>query len=196
MFFLAVVQVDIGFLVEGSRNVLEAEFMQYMEIVKYIYSAFPISPENVHVGLGVISSNPEIIFSFDKYFDKTSLDSAVNSVEYPGIQQVANIGQSLVVAKETFYGKSTRKRVRKVLVLLVNGKSNDEISEPARRLRDSRVEIFCFRVGNRVDIQELIEIATSPTDNHIVINSIDSLPTGAKKLIEMLEIAKVESGNL
>lgn len=196
MFFLAVVQVDIGFLVEGSRNVLEAEFMQYMEIVKYIYSAFPISPENVHVGLGVISSNPEIIFSFDKYFDKTSLDSAVNSVEYPGIQQVANIGQSLVVAKETFYGKSTRKRVRKVLVLLVNGKSNDEISEPARRLRDSGVEIFCFRVGNRVDIQELIEIATSPTDNHIVINSIDSLPTGAKKLIEMLEIAKVESGNL
>lgn len=196
MFFLSVVQVDIGFLVEGSRNVLEAEFMQYMEIVKYIYSAFPISPENVHVGLGVISSNPEIIFSFDKYFDKTSLDSAVNSVEYPGIQQVANIGQSLVVAKETFYGKSTRKRVRKVLVLLVNGKSNDEISEPARRLRDSGVEIFCFGVGNRVDIQELIEIATSPTDNHIVINSIDSLPTGAKKLIEMLEIAKVESGNL
>ena len=174
---------------------LEAEFMQYMEIVKYIYSAFPISPENVQVGLGVISSNPEIVFSFDKYFDKTSLDSAVNSVEYPGIQQVANIGQSLLVAKEIFYGKGARKGVRNVLILLINDKSNDEISEPARRLRDSGVEIFCFAVGIRVDVQELTEIATRPTNNHMVMKS-DSLPTGAKKLIEMLEIAKVESGNL
>lgn len=195
MFFFAAVLVDLGFLVEGSENVLEAEFLQYMEIVKYIYSAFPISSENVQVGLGVISSNPEIVFSFDKYFDKTSLDSAVNSVEYPGIQQVANIGQSLLVAKETFYGKGTRKGVRKVLIVLVNGKSNDEISEPARRLRDSGVEIFCFAVGSRVDVQELTEIATHPTNNHIVTES-NGLTKGAKKLIELLEVAKVESGNL
>ena len=195
MFFFAAVQVDLGFLVEGSKNVLEAEFMQYMEIVKFIYSAFAISPENVQVGLGVISSNPEIVFSFDKYFDKTSLDSAVNSVEYPGIQQVANIGQSLLIAKDTFYGNGARKGVRKVLIVLANGKSNDETSEPARRLRDSGVETFCFAVGSKGDVQELTEIATHPINNHMVTES-DGLPTGAKKLIELLEIAKVESGNL
>lgn len=194
MFYFAALQVDLGFLVDGSKNVLESEFMQYMEIVKYIYRAFPISPENVHVGLGMISSNPEIVFGFDKYFDKTSLDSAVNSVEYPGIQQVANIGQSLLVAKETFYDKGTRKGVRKVLIVLVNSKSNDEISKPARRLRDSGVEIFCFAVGGRADARELTEIATHPTNNHMVTES-DGLPKGANKLVELLEIAKVESGN-
>lgn len=195
MFFFAALQVDLGFLFEGTKNVLESEFIQYLEIVKSIYHAFPISPENVQVGLGIISSNPEIVFGFDKYFDKASLDSAVNSVEYPGIQQVANIGQSLLVAKEAFYGKGTRKGVRKVLILLVKNKSNDEISEPARRLRDSGVEIFCFAVGGRVDVHELAEIATHPTNNHMVTAS-DGLPKGAKKLIELLEIAKVESGNL
>ena len=191
----AAVQVDLGFLVEGSTNVLEPEFVQYMEIVKYICSAFPISAENVRVGLGVISSNPEIVFSFDKYFDKKSLESAVNGVEYPGIQQVANIGQSLLVAKDTFYGKGARKGVRKVLIVLANGKSNDQISDPARRLRDSGVEIFCFAVGSRVDVQELTEIATHPISNHMVTES-DGLTNGAKKLIELLEVAKVESGNL
>lgn len=173
---------------------LETEFMQYMEIVKYIYSAFPVSPEDVHIGLGVISSNPEIIFGFDKYFDKASLDSAVNSVEYPGIQQDANIGLSLTVAKETFYSKNTRKGVRQVLVLLVNGKSHDEISDPARKLRDSGVEIFGFGVGSKVDIQELVEMVTSPTNKHIVMNGIDNLPTGGRKLVEKLKIAKVEFG--
>lgn len=196
MFFLTAVQVDLGFLVDGSGNVLETEFMQYMEIVKHIYSAFPTSPEDVRVGLGVISSNPEIIFSFDKYFDKTSLNSAVNSVEYPGGQQVPNFGQSLSVAKEAFYDKSTRKGVRQILVLLVRGKSNDDISDPARRLRDSGVEIFCFSVGNKVDAQELVEMATSPTKKHVVINGLDNLPTGARKLVEKLEIAKVGSGNV
>ena len=196
VFFVTVIQVDLGFLVDGSTNVLETEFLQYMEIVKYIYSAFPISQENVHVGLGVISSNPEIIFSFDKYFDKASLDSAINSVEYPGIQQAANIGLSLAVAWETFYSKSTRKGVRQVLVLLVKSKSNDEISDPARQLRDNGVEIYCYNVGNRVDVQELAEIATRPTDKHVVMNGIDSLPAGARNLIEKLAIAKVESGKL
>ena len=182
-------------MVDGSTNALETEFKQYMDIVKYIYSAFPISREDVRVGLGVISSNPEIIFSFDKYYDKPSLDVAVNSVEYPGTLQDLNIGQSIAVAKETLYSKSTRKGVRQVLVLLVSGKSQDEISDPVRRLRDGGVEVFCFGVGNRVEVNELAEMATAPANKHIVMDNIGNLPRGARKLVDQLQIAKVEYGN-
>ena len=182
-------------MVDGSTNALETEFKQYMDIVKYIYSAFPISREDVRVALGVISSNPEIIFSFDKYYDKPSLDVAVNSVEYPGTLQDLNIGQSIAVAKETLYSKSTRKGVRQVLVLLVSGKSQDEISDPVRRLRDGGVEVFCFGVGNRVEVNELAEMATAPANKHIVMDNIGNLPRGARKLVDQLQIAKVEYGN-
>ena len=164
-----------------------------MDMVKYIYSAFPISRDDVHVALGVISSNPEIIFSFDKYFDKKSLDMAVNSVEYPGALQDLNIGQSLSVAKKTLYSKITRKGVRQILVLLVRDKSQDDISDPVRRLRDSGVEIFCFGVGNKIAVNELAEMASTPANRHIVI-SIDNLSRGARQLIDKLQIAKVEYG--
>ncbi|PFX28712.1 Collagen alpha-3(VI) chain [Stylophora pistillata] len=187
-----VIQVDLGFLVDGSSNIMETEFLQCMDIVKYIYNAFSVSKENVHVGLGVISSNPEIIFGFDKYFDKTSLDSAIDTIKYSGAQQVANIGLSLIAARDTFYSKSTRKGVRRVLVLMVKSKSNDEISDPARKLRDDGVEIYGFGIGDRVEVQEIAEIATMPTNKHVVMNGT-ALLVGTQNLIEKLGIAKVES---
>lgn len=182
-------------MVDGSRNVLDTEFKQYMRVVRYIYSAFPIAPEDVHVALGVISTNPEIIFSFDKYFDEQSLDMAINSVEYPATPQDLNIGRSLAVAKETLYSKSTRKGVRQVLVLLVSGKSYDDISDPVRRLRDSGVEIFCFGIGNKVNVIELAQLATAPANKHIVLDGVDNLPRGARTLVHKLQIAKVQYGN-
>lgn len=193
-FFFTAIQVDLGFLVEGSSNVMETEFFQCMEMVKYIYSAFPVSQENVHVGLGVISSNPEIIFGFDKYFDKISLNSAIDSVKYSGAQQVTNVGLSLITARDTFYSKSTRKGVRRVLVLMIKSKSNDEISDPARKLRDDGIEIYGFDFGDRVEVQEIAEIATTPTNKHVVINGIGTFLAGAQNLIGKLGIAKVESG--
>ena len=183
-------------MVDGSQNVLEADFKQYTDIVKYICSAFPISSEDVHVGLGIISSNPEIIFSFDKYFDKQILNMTVSSVEYPGPLQEFNVGQALAVAKETLFSKSARKGVRQVLVLLVSGKSRDDFSDAIRQLRDSGVEIFCFGVGNRVDVIELAEMATTPPNKHIVLDSVYNLPRGARKLVEKLQIAKVEYGKV
>lgn len=181
-------------MVDGSKNVLESEFKRYLDIVKYIYSPFPVSQEDVHVALGVISTNPEIIFSFDKYFDKPSLEMAVNSVEYPRTPQDLNTGESLVVAKETLYSKSTRKGVRQVLVLVVSGRSHDDFFYPVRRLRDGGVEIFCFGVGSKVDAIDLAEIATAPADKHVVVDALDNLLSGARKLIDKLQIAKVEYG--
>ena len=43
---------------------------------------------------------------------------------------------------------------------------------------------------------ELTEMATSPPQLHVVTSEADDLVTGAKDLIDMLEIAKVESGEL
>ena len=175
---------------------MESAFKQSMDIVKYIYSSFPISREDVRVALGVISSNPEIIFSFDKYVDKQSLDIAVSSVEYPGTLQDLNIGQSLTVAKEMLYASSSRKAVRKILVLLVQGESHDAISDPVRRLRDGGVEIYCLGVGKRINASELAEIASAPAEKHIVIDNLSNLPRGAWNLVDKLQIAKVEQGAL
>ena len=183
-------------MVDGSRNILDTEFKQYMNIIKYIYSAFPNAPEDVHIALGVISTNPEIIFSFDKYFDEESLDMAINSVEYPITPQDLNIGRSLAVAKETLYSKSTRKGVRQVLVLLVSGKSYDDISDPVRRLRDSGVEIFCFGIGNKVNVVELAQLATAPANIHIIVDDVNNLLRGARTLVDKLQIAKLQYGNM
>ena len=186
--------MDLGFLIDGSKNVHEGDFMQFLDIVRYVYDAFPISPEDVQVGLGVIASPPEIIFGFEKYLDKPSLNMAVHSVQYPGSLQNINIGQSLTTVRELLFSKGSRKGARQVLVVLVSGKSQDDIVEPARRLRDNGISIFCFSVGNNIAMHELVGMASFPYNRHIVIGNMGDLPTAGKDLIEKLQIAKVETG--
>lgn len=175
---------------------MESDFKQSLDTVKYIYSTFPISLEDVHVALGIISSSPEIIFSFDKYFDKQSLDMSISTVEFPGTSQNSNIGQSLTLVKEMLYSSSSRKAVRQILVILVHGESNDSLSDPVRRLRDSGVEIFCLGAGKKINVSELAEIASTPTENHVVMDNIVDLPRGARDLVDKLQIAKVQQGTL
>lgn len=78
---------------------------------------------------------------------------------------------------------------------MVKNKFNDEIFEFVRWFRDSGVEIFCFVVGGRVDVYELVEIVIYFINNYMVMVS-DGLLKGVKKFIELLEIVKVEFGNL
>lgn len=185
-------EVNLGFLVDGSKNVRQQNFAALLDMVKYIYSAFPVSRHDVRVGLGIISSNPEIIFGFDKLFDKPKLDKAVNDVDYPGSGTAAHVGKALTAAKDLFYVASNRKRVRKVLVVLLGGKSVDDVTEPTRTLRDSEVEIFCVGVGTSLDSAYLETIASLPTLLHTIVTDYSTLTESALETIEKLEIAKVE----
>ena len=189
-------EVNLGFLVDGSKNVHQQNFAALLETVKYIYSAFPISRHDVRVGLGIISTNPEVIFRFDKYFTKTQIDMAVNDVDYPGSGSAAHVGKALTAAKDLFYGTGNRKRVRKVLVVLLGGKYLDDVTEPIKTLRDSNVEVFCIAIGNNLDSTYLTTVASMPTSLHSVVTDYDTLAEGALETIKKLEIAKVKYSKL
>ena len=191
-FVLKAVEVNLGFLADGSKNIHQQNFVALLDTAKYIYSAFPVSRLDVRVGMGIISSNPEIIFGFDKYFDKPNLDKAVSDIDYPGSGSAAHVGKALTAAKDLLFGAGARKRVRNVLVVLLGGKSVDDVTEAVRGLRDSKVEVFCVSIGNGLDSTYLGTIASVPTSLHGVVTDYNSLAEGALETIEKLEIAKVE----
>ena len=45
-------------------------------------------------------------------------------------------------------------------------------------------------------MSELAEIASTPTENHVVMDNIIDLPRGARDLVDKLQIAKVQQGTL
>lgn len=194
-FFFSAVQVDLVFLVDGSSSVPKANFIYILNAVKYICSAFPISKDDIHVGLGVISTTLEISFDLDKYFTKPTLNSAIDSITYPGGNGILNLGQAFVATKTEIFDKSTRKFTRKVLVVILAGNPQDPYSNEVKVLRDSKVEIFVLGIGTGVQSKVYEDIASVPLNRHIVKGvDIDNVNPGALDIIEKLQIAKVRNG--
>ena len=193
-FSLVAVQVDLVFLIDGSSAVPKANFIYILDAIKYICSAFPISKDDIHVGLGVVSTNLEIAFDLDKYFTKPTLNSAIDSVVYPGGRGTLNLGQAFLSTKTKIFDRSSRKLTRKVLVVVLAGNPQDQYSSEVKILRDSKVEIFVLGVGTSVQGNVYEEIASVPPNKHIVKGiDIDDLNPGALDIIEKLQIAKVRN---
>ena len=108
------VQVDLGFLVDGSSSVPEGLFRQLFQLVTFIYSAFPVSRDDTRVGLGLISASPLVVIGFEPFSDKPTLHSTIEALAYPGDQRDANLGAVLTVAKEKLFDSTSRKGVRQV----------------------------------------------------------------------------------
>ncbi|OBS77151.1 hypothetical protein A6R68_16397 [Neotoma lepida] len=58
-----------------------------------------------------------------------------------------------------------RPRARKIGVLITDGKSQDDVEAPSKRLKDEGVELFAIGIKN-ADEDELKMIATDPDDTH------------------------------
>lgn len=195
LLFILAVQVNLGFLVDGSQSVPKANFVYLLEAVKYICSAYPISKDDVNVGLGVIETDPSIIFDFDKYFTKPTLNSAIDSTQHPGRGKALNLGKALSRVKTEMFDKSSRLLVRRVLIVILAGNPSDQYTDAVRLLRDDKIEIFVFTVGGETGSKISEDVSSMPHERHIFhSSSIDSVNMQALELIENLQIAKVGIG--
>lgn len=70
-----------------------------------------------------------------------------------------NTGKALEYTRRRLF-KYSRRRAKKVLILLTDGKPHDKCGLPARRLRSMGVEVFAFGIGKRYKVQNLLQIAT------------------------------------
>ena len=72
-----------------------------------------------------------------------------------------------------------------MVIVLTDGKSNDDVTAPAQKLRDSGVIIFALGVGSGIDRNQLNTIATDPDAKHtFVVNNFDALNSIIKTVKE------------
>ena len=124
---------------------------------------------------------------FDWQTDKTALISKIKAVSY--LTGGTNTGKALDVVRSQLSSK--RLNADAVLVVLTDGKSNDEPTMAANRLRDSGVKIFTIGVGSP-DEDEIKSIASTPSSNFVFMDpSFDALEKIQKSVTKLIcEIPK------
>ena len=107
----------------------------------------------------------QVVFGLDEHYRKNSTFAAIDDIKYQGGR--VNIGAALDSARINLFGRSSRHDFPKMVIVITGDSSQDLVTEPAQKLRDSGVTIFSVGIGRRYNIQQLKEMATEPDSQHV-----------------------------
>lgn len=129
-----------------------------LDFIKTVTSFFQISRTHTRIGLVLFSSRPIPIFNFRRFSSRSAVQRAVDRVRYP--RGGTKTGLALDFTRKYLFGGRYGRTRKRVLVLLTDGISQDNVQGPARVLKSSGVEVFAVGLGKKFRRRELEQIAT------------------------------------
>ncbi|XP_056236933.1 collagen alpha-6(VI) chain-like [Seriola aureovittata] len=164
---------DIFFLMDDSGSIGNEDFKDMQKFIIGFIKAFHIGENHVRIGLVKYSKNPTVVFEPTTYSDGKTIEKAVENILHEG--GGTNTGQALEYMKQEIEkAKNTRGyKVPQYLIVITDGKSQDEVKAPAKDLRDQGLTIFAVGVKES-DQKQLVEIA-GDSENTFFVSSFDAL---------------------
>jgi len=134
-----------------------------------IVQEFQISPDMTRVGVMKFSDEADIAFHLYNYTDVESVVEALQVLDIDGGD--TNIAGALEAARTEMLieDRGARTGVRQLIFLITDAVANvfpEQSQIEARLAKDAGIEIFAVGVTTSVDEEELIMIASYPTETH------------------------------
>ncbi|XP_032879518.1 collagen alpha-3(VI) chain-like isoform X1 [Amblyraja radiata] len=154
---------DIVFLIDGSAK-LGKGFKVVRKFMAKIVEGFDVGVGKVQFGVVQFSENPRTEFFLNSHATKKKVMVAIKKLKLKRGKKI-NIGQALDHVMHEVFTSSAGSRIGnaipQILVLLTCGKSNDDISQQADKLR--KLGIVLFGIGlKEADEMVLEPLAYSP----------------------------------
>ncbi|XP_054134195.1 collagen alpha-3(VI) chain [Melozone crissalis] len=154
---------DVLFLIDGSANLLGI-FPAVRDFVHKVISDLNVGPDATRVAVAQFSDTIQIEFDFDEYSSKQDMLTKVKRMKIKTGKQL-NIGAALDEAVRRLFVREAGSRIEEgvpqFLVLLVAGRSTDNVEEPSDVLKHAGVVTFGIRAKN-ADPVELERIVYAP----------------------------------
>ena len=175
--------VELAFMLDASSSIGgQANFQLCLKFIKSVYASFTISSTAYRVGLVLFGASASVSFDFGKYSSASEIDSAIGSLKLIGGACAA--GQGLSTCQSQLFAQS-RQGASKILLVMMAGKSSDDISSVAGALKSAGVNILCLGMGSSIDKTQLTAMATSESYVQIVADysQLGSVSSGFVSLI-------------
>ena len=176
-------KVDVVFLVDSSNSMIGLSpfgdplyaWRQHQTFLKQVVSQLPVGSES-RVGLVTYATTPHLVFHFQQHSTSINVQDAISLASFQGGN--TNSAAALRAVRETLTLQA-ESRSRRVVVALTDGLTNMEESMTeleAVWLRAQGAEIFAIAVSREHDPVELMHMASSPYDRHIItLSGVDDL---------------------
>ncbi|XP_005863660.1 PREDICTED: collagen alpha-5(VI) chain [Myotis brandtii] len=149
-------KADIMFLVDSSGSIGEENFETMKTFMRNVSANIQIGPDKTQIGVVQFSTQTKEEFQLNKYFTQKEISDAIDRMSLIG--QNTLMGGALTFVDEYFtLPKGARLGVKKFLILITDGVAQDDVTKPAKALRDKGVIIICVGVygANRIQLEEI-----------------------------------------
>ena len=160
-------EFDIIVLLDCSGSIGQEDFTDALAAVANLSSRYTIGSDHTQFGVILYShvihnSRDEDVIALDEYSDSANLTRAILSLPYPRGGTLT--GSAITYATENgfdaAFGARESGRVPRVLIVATDGRSYDNVSEPARAAADDNgIILFSIGIGDGPDQQQLLDIA-------------------------------------
>ncbi|KAF5909696.1 collagen alpha-1(XII) chain-like isoform X4, partial [Clarias magur] len=180
-------KADLVFLIDGSWSIGEESFSKVLQFVFSMIGAFDVvSHEGMQVSFVQYSDEAKTEFKLNTYHDKGMALSAVQMVSYRGGNTKTGAALKHVGEKVFTSDGGMRRNVPKVLVVVTDGRSQDDVKKNAAKLQHSGFSVFVVGVAD-VDMTELRNIGSKPSERHVfVVDDYDAFAKIQDNLITFI----------
>nr|XP_019940581.1 PREDICTED: collagen alpha-1(XII) chain isoform X1 [Paralichthys olivaceus] len=180
-------KADLVFLIDGSWSIGDESFNKVIQFVMSMTGAFDvISPTGMQVSFAQFSDDAKTEFKLNTYHDKGVALSALQNVRYRGGNTKTGIALKHVYEKVFTSDSGMRRNVPKVLVVVTDGRSQDDVKKSAEKLQHAGYSVFVVGVAD-VDMTELRLIGSKPSERHVfVVDDYDAFAKIQDNLITFI----------
>ena len=190
--------VDIAFIVDTSSTIWIEDFKQQINFIHDIVKILDIGlgPKQSRVAIVSYSNNLQVETDFSYNHNRRDVLKVIDKIEHAH-GDATRTYLALEYVHDTIFapGKGERPEVTNVVIVLTDGVTNAATYDPyteeegrkqtqiqANRLKALPASVFAIGIGNKVDRDEIIGIASKPSDTYsFFVKSYGKLNTGLIK---------------
>lgn len=166
-------EADIYFLIDGSSSLDYFDFADLKLFLKEVIKFFRVGPNKVRFGVVQYAENSELEFGLEEYGKTTDILKAIDNIRQIGGSPRTGAALNFVQLLLSKYQRLHPRSVPCYLIVLTDKTSEDQVEEPAKRLKNEMVEMYAIGVGHANESQ-IYEIAESK-DRAYFVNDFASL---------------------
>ena len=152
--------------------------------IKNLTRTFNVSSNETRVGVIIYSTSSTVAITLDQYSNISEIEEAIDNLRYPGGQ--TNIGQALNKSVTSLFNSSiVRQNVSKIMVVITDGISTDEVTGSLTLVNDTGVIPFVLGIGEGYDRSQLDQIALGVVQ-HVFTADVDSVGTITSSMREAI----------
>uniref|UniRef100_A0A8C4N019 Collagen type XIV alpha 1 chain n=1 Tax=Equus asinus asinus TaxID=83772 RepID=A0A8C4N019_EQUAS len=160
-------KADLVFMVDGSWSIGDENFNK---IINFLYSTVgalnKIGADGTQVAIVQFTDDPRTEFKLDAYKNKETLLDAIKHISYKGGN--TKTGKAIKHVRDTLFTEEsgTRRGIPKVIVVITDGRSQDDVNKISKEMQSDGYSIFAVGVAD-ADYSELVSIGSKPSARHV-----------------------------